>query len=155
MQENQATILIVDDEPLNIDVLRGALHNYKIKVATHGEMALKIAFLPQTPDLILLDVKMPGMDGHEVCRRLKDDPRTVNVPVIFVTAMKDIDDEVKGLQMGAVDYLIKPVKAEIVLARVQTYLKLYQQSKMLEQILNQCTSELTALRELLAQRSTQ
>ncbi len=149
MQGNQATILIVDDEPLNIDVLRGALQEHKIKVATNGEMALKVAFLPQPPDLILLDVNMPGMDGYEVCQRLKADPRTVNIPVIFVTGMNDIDDEVKGFRMGAVDYLIKPIRAEIVHARVQTYLTLHQQSKMLEQILNQCTSELAALREFI------
>jgi len=149
MQQNQATVLIVDDEPLNIDVLRGALHDYKIKVATNGEMALKIAFLPQAPDIILLDVKMPGMDGYEVCQRLKSDPRTVNIPVIFVTAMSDMDDELKGFKMGAVDYLTKPIRAEIVHARVQTYLTLYQQSKMLENILNQCSSELSALREFI------
>ena len=119
------TILIVDDTPDNITLLSALLKDrYKTKVATHGERALKIAAAAPPPDLILLDIMMPGMDGYEVCERLKADPRTADIPVIFLTAKVQVEDEEKGLKLGAVDYITKPISPPIVLARVETHLTL-------------------------------
>ena len=119
------TILIVDDTPDNITLLSALLKDrYKIKVATQGERALKIAATDPPPDLILLDIMMPGMDGYEVCRRLKAEPRTAEIPVIFLTARVQVEDEEKGLKLGAVDYITKPISPPIVLARVETHLTL-------------------------------
>jgi len=127
------TILVVDDTPENIDVLRGILGaEYTLKVANSGLLALKIA-AAQPPDLILLDIMMPGMDGYEVCRQLKADPRTAAIPVIFITARAETEDEVQGLVLGAVDYLTKPVIPAIVRARVQTQLALRQARFELEE----------------------
>ena len=118
-------VLIVDDTPTNVGVISGVLKGlFKTKVATNGEKALAIAFGPETPDLILLDVMMPGMDGYEVCRRLKENPATRDVPVIFLTAKTESLDEEKGFEVGAVDYIHKPFSAPIVLARVKTQLAL-------------------------------
>jgi len=118
-------VLIVDDTPTNIAVLSGLLKDsYKTKVATSGEKALAIAAGPEKPDLILLDVMMPDMDGFEVCRRLKANPDTSEIPVIFVTARTEEVDEVKGFEVGAVDYIHKPFSAPIVLARIKTQLAL-------------------------------
>ncbi|MDO8464964.1 MAG: SpoIIE family protein phosphatase [Gallionella sp.] len=126
-------ILVVDDTPENIDVLRGILGaDYSIKIATSGELALKVV-AAQPPDLILLDVMMPGMDGYEVCKQLKANPRTRAIPVIFVTARTETVDEVQGLALGAVDYLAKPVIPAIVKARVQTQLALRQARHELEE----------------------
>ncbi|MES9844765.1 MAG: two-component system response regulator [Candidatus Sedimenticola sp. PURPLELP] len=120
---SQKTILVVDDVPENIDVLDGVLHDrYKIKAAVNGQRALKIAMSDNPPDLILLDIMMPEMDGYEVCRRLKDDEKTRGIPVIFVTAMNEVEDERKGLELGAVDYITKPYSPAIVCARVKTHL---------------------------------
>jgi hypothetical protein len=118
-------ILIVDDTPINIHVLATALGAaYRIKVATNGVDALAIASHPESrPDLILLDIMMPGMDGYEVCRHLKQDPATRAIPVIFVTARTDETDEEFGLRLGAADYLTKPIKAGIVLQRVANLLE--------------------------------
>jgi len=125
MNAEKATVLVVDDTPENIDVLRGLLKpHYKVKVAINGEQALRLSMSDIQPDLILLDVMMPGMDGYEVCRRLKLDPRTEGIPVVFVTAMNETHDEVLGFEVGGVDYINKPVIPAIVLARVQTHLKL-------------------------------
>jgi class 3 adenylate cyclase len=124
-EKRKATILVVDDMPENIDVLRGLLSPYyKVKVAINGSQALKIALSDRPPDLILLDVMMPEMDGFEVCRRLKADSRTEGIPVIFITALNDTCDEVLGFEVGGVDYINKPVTPAIVLARVRTHLKL-------------------------------
>ena len=129
----RSTILVVDDTPENIDVLRGILGaDYTVKVATSGMLALKIA-TAQPPDLILLDIMMPGMDGYEVCRQLKADPLTCAIPVIFITAKAETEDEVQGLTLGAVDYLNKPVVPAIVKARVQTQLALRQARRELEE----------------------
>lgn len=118
-------VLIVDDTPTNVGVISGLLKDtYKTKVATNGEKALAIANGPETPDLILLDVMMPGVDGYEVCRRLKANPATAEIPVIFLTAKTDAIDEEKGFEVGAVDYIHKPFSAPIVLARVKTQLAL-------------------------------
>src|SRR6476469_4780145 len=116
-------ILIVDDTPTNVSVVAGSLKkNYRTKVATNGERALAIASGPEKPDLILLDVTMPDMDGFEVCRRLKANPDTREIPIIFLTARTDYVDEIKGFEVGAVDYIHKPFSAPIVLARVKTHL---------------------------------
>ena len=118
-------VLIVDDTPTNVSVVSGVLKdNFRTKVATNGEKALAIATGPEKPDLILLDVMMPGMDGYEVCRRLKADPKTSDIPVIFLTAKTDSIDEEKGFEVGAVDYIHKPFSSPIVLARVKTQLAL-------------------------------
>jgi len=136
-------------------VLRGILKDqYKIKASNNGARALDISFATQPPDLILLDVMMPDMDGYEVCRRLKDDPRTARIPIIFVTAMTDTADEIKGLELGAVDYLTKPVNPPIVRARVNTHITLSQQSRLLKDIINQCTRELHVIREFIDQDET-
>ena len=120
-----ATILVVDDTPQNIEILGQLLQPlYKVRVANSGERALKSAHNTPRPDLILLDVMMPGMDGYEVLRRLREDPSTVDIPVIFVTAMDGNENEEHGLSMGAVDYITKPVVPAIVLARVHAQLEL-------------------------------
>jgi putative two-component system response regulator len=122
-KHGKPTILVVDDTPDNIDLLRAVLENdYRTKIAVNGERALKIAFGADQPDLILLDIMMPGMSGYDVCRALKADPATVNIPVIFVTAMSEVADEQRGLSLGAVDYITKPISAPIVLARIKTQL---------------------------------
>jgi len=116
-------ILIVDDTPTNVSVVSGVLKDsYRTKVATNGERALAIVSGPEKPDLILLDVTMPDMDGFEVCRRLKANPDTREIPIIFLTARTDYVDEIKGFEAGAVDYIHKPFSAPIVLARVKTHL---------------------------------
>jgi adenylate cyclase len=118
-------VLIVDDTPTNITVVSGVLkEKYRTKVATNGEKALALAAGPEKPDLILLDVTMPGMDGYEVCRRLKESHRTADIPVIFLTAKTESGDEENGFDVGAVDYIHKPFSAPIVLARVRTQLTL-------------------------------
>jgi two-component system sensor histidine kinase/response regulator len=127
------TILVVDDVPENIEVLAELLRaDYEVKVATSGERALEIAGSGSPPDLILLDVMMPGMDGYTVCRRLKEDEATRHIPVIFVTAAGRNEDEAKGLALGAVDYITKPIVPPIVVARVRTHLTLYNQNRELQ-----------------------
>ena len=102
------TVLIVDDTPDNITLLNGLLKDtYKTKVATNGERALKIANADPLPDLILLDIMMPGMDGYEVCRQLKNEARTRDIPVIFLTAKTQVEDEQMGFDVGCVDYITK------------------------------------------------
>ncbi|MBV5310189.1 response regulator [Chromatium okenii] len=121
------TILIVDDSPENLTVLSELLQlNYRVRAATSGEKALRIATTPPWPDLILLDVMMPGMDGYEVFTRLRREPLTREIPVIFVTAMDSADAELRGLDVGAVDYIAKPIVPPILLARVRTQLELKQ-----------------------------
>ena len=120
---SKPTILVVDDTPDNIDLLRAVLEDdYRTKIAVNGERALKIAAGSDQPDLILLDIMMPGMSGYDVCRALKADPSTANIPVIFVTAMSEVADEQLGLALGAVDYITKPISAPLVLARIKTQL---------------------------------
>lgn len=121
------TVLIVDDTPENLAVLGELLRsNYRVRVAPSGSRALQVASTEPRPDLILLDVMMPEMDGYEVLRRLRADPTTVDIPVIFVTAMDSADDEEHGFALGAVDYITKPIKPAIVLARVHAHLELKQ-----------------------------
>ena len=119
------TLLIVDDQPENLTVLGELLElDYSVRIASSGSRALKAAASAPRPDLILLDVMMPEMDGHEVLRRLHADPSTHDIPVIFVTAMDNTHDEELGFQLGAVDYITKPIKPAIVLARVRTQIQL-------------------------------
>lgn len=120
-----ATVLVVDDLADNLSLMSSLLKDhYRVKVANQGEKGLRIAAQSPSPDLILLDVMMPGMDGYEVCRRLKADPATRDIPVIFLTARADVADEAQGLALGAVDYITKPISPPILLARVQTHLAL-------------------------------
>lgn len=119
------TILVVDDTPQNLAVLGELLQPfYRVRAANSGERALRAAGLQPRPDLILLDVMMPGMDGYAVFEALRADPRTRDIPVIFVTALDGVREEEKGLELGAVDYISKPLRPTIVLARVHTQLEL-------------------------------
>ncbi|OOZ36551.1 HD-GYP domain-containing protein [Solemya velesiana gill symbiont] len=140
---DKQTVLVVDDTPENIDVLSGVLRaEYKVKAALNGERALKIANGDTKPDMILLDIMMPGIDGYEVCRQLKANPATAKIPIIFITAKSQEEDEQKGLELGAVDYITKPISPPIVLTRVHTQLALYDQSRLLEQKVRERTEEL-------------
>jgi diguanylate cyclase (GGDEF)-like protein len=124
MQTIKPTILIVDDAPSNIEILNGILDSdYEILFATNGKDALEVA-QEHMPDLILLDVVMPEMDGYEVCTRLKTDIKTREIPVIFITGMGQEEEEAKGLSIGAIDYVIKPIRPSIVKARVRNHLEL-------------------------------
>ena len=124
-------ILVVDDQRLNLNILHGLLKDdYQVMVAASGEQALK-AVAAGRPDLILLDVNMPDMDGYEICRRLKQDPTTMRIPVIFITAMSESEDEARGFELGAADYIVKPFKAAVVRARVQAQIRLKRQDESL------------------------
>ena len=126
MKESRHTLLLVDDEPANLQVLRHTLQNdYRLLFAKDGARALELTRDDQ-PDLILLDIMMPGMSGYEVCETLKADESTAGIPVIFVTALNDTSDEEKGLNIGAVDYINKPFNPSIVRARVRNHLTLVQ-----------------------------
>lgn len=126
-------ILIVDDESFYIDVLVDLLQDdYQLSIAKNGESALKRAFNYTPPDLILLDVVMPGIDGYEVCRQLKADKRSAGIPIIFLTVKSEVDDEIRGFELGAVDYISKPVSPPIVKSRVNNHLMLNQSKKLLE-----------------------
>jgi len=119
------TVLVVDDTPDNLALMSELLgEHYRVKVASSGERALKAVQSDPVPDLVLLDIMMPGMDGYEVCRQLKASAATRDIPVIFLTARADTEDERKGFELGAVDYITKPVSPPIVQARVQTHLAL-------------------------------
>jgi len=132
MTESKPVVLAVDDTPSNLDLLHAVLSDdYKVKVATNGEKALDLAIRDPRPDIILLDVMMPGMSGHEVCQKLKQSPETMPIPVIFVTAMSQTEDEQLGLALGAVDYITKPFNQDIVKARVRAHLSNYEQTRKL------------------------
>jgi len=147
MTPEQKLILVVDDTPLNISVITGALKDtYRTKVATSGAKALAIAVAEEKPDLILLDVMMPEMDGYEVCRRLKADPTTREIPVIFLTAQTDAEDETRGFQVGAVDYVHKPFSPAVMKARVHTHLALRETREKLAQQLLAIQKELETAR---------
>src|SRR3954470_21364314 len=121
----KSRILVVDDTPANIKILADLLRkDYLLSVAINGADALELAGSEDRPDLLLLEVMMPEMDGHEVCRRLKEDARTRDVPVIFVTAMTEVEDEAKGFSLGAVDYIPKPYRPPIIRARVAAHVEL-------------------------------
>lgn len=150
------TILVVDDTPDNIDLMCAVLEDdYRTKIAVNGERALKIANGDNKPDLILLDIMMPGMSGYEVCQQLKANPATRDIPVIFVTAMSEVADEQMGLNLGAVDYITKPISAPIVLARIKTQLSmkrvhdfLRDQNHFLETEVELRTREVMALQDV-------
>ena len=149
MPPEQKLILVVDDTPLNISVITGALKDtYRTKVATSGAKALAIAMADEKPDLILLDVMMPEMDGYEVCRRLKADPMTREIPVIFLTAQTEAEDETRGFQVGAVDYVHKPFSPAVVKARVHTHLVLRETREKLAQQLLAIQKELETARRI-------
>jgi serine phosphatase RsbU (regulator of sigma subunit) len=139
----QRLILIVDDTPTNIGVISGALADtYKTKVATSGQKALAIARAEDKPDLILLDVMMPEMDGYEVCRRLKADPATQEIPVIFLTGQTSVEDETRGFSVGAVDYVHKPFSPAIVKVRVHNHIQLREARAQLAKQLDAINAEL-------------
>jgi putative two-component system response regulator len=154
---SKPTILVVDDAPDNIMVLSVLLRDqYKVKVAPNGLKALQVAVTQPPPDLILLDVMMPELDGYETCRRLKADPMTADVPIIFLTARIEPEDEALGLSVGAVDYITKPISPSIVLARVATQLRLRQaqqalkeHNQRLEQAVAERTRDLVRLQEAI------
>ncbi len=149
------TVLLVDDTPDNIALLSVLLKDkYKLKIATNGLKALQVAGTPPYPDLILLDIVMPEMDGHEVCRRLKAAPETADIPVIFLTSRIQPEDEELGLSLGAADYIAKPISPPIVLARVATQLKLVKarqllkdQNRHLEHLVDERTRQLMQMQE--------
>lgn len=133
LYSERQTILVVDDTPDNIALLSALLkERYKVRAANNGERALAVAAGQPRPDLILLDIMMPGMDGYEVCERLKVDPHTADIPVIFLTAKVQVEDEEFGLRLGAVDYITKPISPPIVLARVETHLTLKRARQFLQ-----------------------
>jgi putative two-component system response regulator len=141
------SVLVVDDVPENLMILDEILQEeFRVRVALGAELGLELALGKDPPDLILLDVMMPVMDGFEVCRRLKADPRTRGIPVIFVTALGEVADEARGFEVGGVDYISKPVSAPIVLARVRTQLQLRRQNQELETRVRERTRELRATR---------
>lgn len=150
------TILVVDDTPDNLTLMSGLLKElYRVKVSNNGPKALVIAASDNPPDLILLDIMMPDMDGYEVCRHLKADAKTANIPVIFLTAKTESADETQGLQLGAVDYLTKPVNPGILLARVRNHLQLKAQAdflndknRFLEQEVRRRTQEVTMVQDV-------
>jgi DNA-binding response OmpR family regulator len=135
MSEERATILIVDDTPANLNVLSSILRqeSYRVRAVPHGEGALKtIAASP--PDLILLDIQMPDIDGFEVCRRLKSDPASAHIPIIFISALDDGIDKVEAFRVGGVDYITKPFQIEEVLIRIETHLTIAQNESRLNEI---------------------
>ena len=150
------TVLVVDDTPDNLSLMSGLLKDrYRIKVANNGEKALRIARSETPPDLILLDIMMPGLSGYEVCEQFKGDPATREIPIIFLTAMTATEDEKKGLELGAVDYITKPISPPIVLARVATHLKikaaadfLQDKNLFLEQEVARRTREVVAIQDV-------
>lgn len=148
----QKKVLIVDDTPENIYVLMNILKDeFDVSVASSGEKALKILTKVPDIDLILLDIMMPKMDGYEVCTRLKADIKTKNIPVIFVTALSSEEDEAKGLDMGAADYITKPFNPALVSARVTNHLELKDYRDKLEEIVREKTSELEITRDAMVE----
>jgi putative two-component system response regulator len=120
----KAAVLVVDDTPSNLSLIAGLLKDqYTVRVANDGEKGLQLARSENRPDLILLDVMMPEMSGYEVCKQLKSDPATQDIPIVFLTALAEAEDEKRGLELGAVDYITKPVSPPILLARVKTQLQ--------------------------------
>jgi len=149
------TVLVVDDTPDNLSLMSDLLEEeYRVKIANNGEKALKVAFSADPPDIILLDIMMPVMDGYEACRHLKADSTTRDIPVIFLTAKSEVADEMKGFALGAVDYITKPISPPVVLARVKTHLELKKvrdylrdQNDFLEDEVRKRTQEIVAVQE--------
>ena len=133
-EPERATILLVDDVPANLSLLSGILRDdYRIQLATSGAKALELVEAG-APDLILLDIMMPEMDGHEVCRRLKSNPNTCDIPVLFVTAQNQVEDEELGLTLGAMDYIHKPISPPIIKARVRNHIAMKLQTDALKRL---------------------
>jgi putative two-component system response regulator len=158
-QYSPPVILVVDDIPDNLMLMTDLLKDlYRVKAANSGEKALRVLQGDTLPDLILLDVMMPGLSGHEVAAQLKRDPRTRDIPIIFLTAMTATEDEILGLELGAVDYIAKPIRPPLLLARVSTQLKikaaadfLRDQNEYLEQEVQRRTREVTAIQDVTIQ----
>lgn len=147
--DQKKTVLLVDDAPANIQVVNSILKDiYKIRIATNGPRALELSNVEPRPDLILLDVMMPDMDGYEVCSRLKKDPQTRDIPVIFLTGQTEIEDETRGFEVGAVDYIHKPFSPAVVKARVHTHLVLRGIREQLAQQLQTIQKELETARQI-------
>jgi len=146
------SIVIVDDNPNNLYVLSGILQQdgYKVRPSTNGEVAIR-SIVSFPPDLVLLDVRMPGMDGYEVCRRMKSNALVKGIPVIFISALQDTEDKVAAFKAGGVDYITKPFQLEEVLARVHTHLSLYRLQRNLEGMVNVRTQELQQAMQSLAE----
>ncbi len=152
----KATVLVVDDTLDNLTLMAGLLKDlYKVKIANSGEKAIKFTQSESPPDLILLDIMMPGMSGYDVCKILKDDPKTRHIPIIFLTAMTATEDEKKGLEMGAADFITKPINPPIVLTRVASQLQvkaaadfLKDQNAYLEAEVAKRTEELSAVQDV-------
>jgi len=150
------SVLIIDDTPLNLLLLTRILEkDYTVRSALSGQEALNSAF-SVTPDLILLDIMMPEMDGFEVCRRLKDNTSTTHIPVIFITAKNQVEDEELGFSLGAADFIHKPISAPLVAARVRTHLKvkfmqdyLIYENSLLQKDAKQQSLELEQVREFI------
>jgi putative two-component system response regulator len=140
---DRGTILVVDDETESLRVLAGILQleGYTVRPANSGELALA-SIAAQPPDLILLDIRMPGLDGFEVCRRLKAEEATMNIPVIFQSAAADLSDRLAGLRLGAVDYISKPFQMEELVARVSTHVELAHLRGHLEELVKERTAQL-------------
>ncbi|MCK5735382.1 MAG: response regulator, partial [Spirochaetaceae bacterium] len=142
------SILVVDDTEEIIDILVEYLgSSYNVMVAMDGENALEI-ISSEKPDLILLDILMPGLDGYTVCKRIKDNPKTRDIPVIFLTSLSDTQDEKMGLQLGAIDYITKPLNQALVQARVKNQLELKMHRDHLETLVHQRTAELELTQEV-------
>lgn len=152
----KASILAVDDTPDNLSLISGLLKDdYQIRVANGGERAIKIAQSDNPPDLILLDIMMPDIDGYAVCKSLKANNRTAQIPIIFLTAKAEVEDETRGLELGAVDYITKPISPPILMARVKTHLALKQlqdflrdQNAYLESEVQKRTQEVIAIQDV-------
>ena len=136
-------ILVVDDTPTNIKIINELLKDeYHVSVATNGPDALALLASKNRPDLVLLDIMMPGMDGYEVCKQIKNDQLTSNIPVLFLTAMSQAEDETMGLEIGAVDYITKPINPPILLQRVRNHLALHLHHERLEELILERTEQL-------------
>ena len=130
-----ATILVVDDTPANLSLMVEILKpDYRTRIAINGEKALELVFGGDPPDLILLDIMMPGLNGYDVCRRIKERPQTQDIPIIFVSAMGEVEDETRGLDLGGVDYVTKPISPAIVKARIRTHLAVSRQARELVEL---------------------
>ncbi len=157
-QNRKTRILVIDDEEIYIHAIVGQLaQTYKVIIALNGPEGLRIAQSKPPPDLILLDVMMPDMGGFEVCRQLKKDPHTKDIPVIFLTAMTRAEDEQKGLELGAVDYITKPISPPIMVTRIKTHLQLKKandllkfQNEILEQTVQERTQQLSLMNQSLS-----
>ena len=146
---DKQVILLVDDTPANIHIAQAILRDeFKIRVATSGAKALELVKIEPLPALVLLDIEMPGMDGYEVCNQLKADPQTRDIPVIFLTAKTESEDETRGFEVGAVDYVHKPFSPTVVKARVRTHLTLRATSQQLAQQLLAINNELEMARQI-------